>query len=117
MSLSLISEMNIRYVHQGAHTIKVRDLFSIKQENINTKDDKFFSKYWQVYAWCSIIGFVYNKRELDAELPNQSSFEYERISNGSALIANGLMLMAIGRMQTENFEDILDVKKIMTIIS
>ena len=117
MNDRLIFEMNKRYVHQGNNTIKVRDLFSRKQENITLKDDKFFSKYWQVYAWCAIIGFLNNKREVGADLPNQSSFEFERISNGSLTIANGLILMGIAKIESDNIDDILDAKKIHTIIS
>ena len=117
MTERLIYEINKRYVHQGNNTIKVRDLFIRKQENINTRDDKFFSKYWQVYAWCAIIGFLNNKREIDAELPNQSSFEFERISNGSMVIANGLILMGMSKIDSNNVNDILDPKKIHLIIS
>lgn len=117
MTERLIYEMNKRYVHQGVNTIKVRDLFSRKQENITLRDDKFFSKYWQVYAWCAIIGFLNNKREIGADLPNQSSFEFERIYNGSVKIANGLILMGIAKIDSEKIDDFLDPKKIHTIIS
>ena len=117
MTERLIYEKNKRYVHQGVNTIKVRDLFSRKQENITLRDDKFFSKYWQVYAWCAIIGFLNNKREIGADLPNQSSFEFERIYNGSVTIANGLILMGIAKIDSEKIDDFLDPKKIHTIIN
>ena len=97
MKEKLIIELNKKKVHYGDNVLKVRDLFSRKQESLSKQDDKFFSKYWQVYAWSAIIGFVNDKREVGAPLPNQTSFEFQMISNGSDTIANGLMLMAIGR--------------------
>ena len=117
MKEKLIKELNRRNVHYGDQVLKVRDLFSRKQESISKKDDKFFSKYWQVYAWSAIIGFVNNKREIGAQLPNQSSFQFQMISNGSETIANGLMLMAIGKIEATCSEDVLSSRKILTIIS
>lgn len=117
MSARLVAEMNKRYVHQGINTIKIRDLFSRKQENIQVKDDKIFSKYWQVYAWCAIIGFINNKRDVGVDLPNQNSFEFERITNGSSIISYSLILMGISKIDSDNVDDILDAKKIHTIIS
>lgn len=117
MKEKLIIELNKKYIHHGDYVLKVRDLFSRKQENLSKQDDKFFSKYWQVYAWLAIIGFVNNKRIEGASLPHTSSFEFLRISNGSEIIANGLMLMAIGKIEAKTSDDILDSRKILTIIS
>jgi hypothetical protein len=113
----IIIELNRRDVHYGDYVLKVRDLFSRKQETLDRKDDKFFSKYWQVYAWAAIIGFVNHKREIGAALPHKSSFQFQMISNGSETIANGLMLMAIGKIEAETADDILNARKILTIIS
>jgi hypothetical protein len=113
----IIVELNKRDVHYGDYVLKVRDLFSRKQETLDRKDDKFFSKYWQVYAWSAIIGFVNHKREIGAALPHKSSFQFQMISNGSETIANGLMLMAIGKIDAETADDILNARKILTIIS
>jgi hypothetical protein len=113
----IIVELNRRDVHYGDYVLKVRDLFSRKQETLDRKDDKFFSKYWQVYAWAAIIGFVNHKREIGAALPHKSSFQFQMISNGSETIANGLMLMAIGKIDAEAADDILNARKILTIIS
>lgn len=117
MKEKLIIELNKRNVHYGDYVLKVRDLFSRKQESLSKVDDKFFSKYWQVYAWSAIIGFVNEKRENGAQLPHQSSFQFQMISNGSETIANGLMLMAIGKIEAKTSDDILDSRKILTIIS
>lgn len=113
----LINELNKRNVHYGAYVEKVRDLFARKQESLKKEDDKFFSKYWQVYAWSAIIGFVNDKRINGADLPNQSSFQYQMISNGSEDIANGLLLMALGKIQSTKIEDMVNSRKLLTIIS
>ncbi|WP_293786887.1 hypothetical protein [uncultured Pedobacter sp.] len=113
----LILELNKRNVHYGNNVTQVRDLFARKQESITKQDDKFFSKYWQVYAWSAIIGFVNNKRIVGADLPNQSSFQYQMISNGSDDIASALLLMAIGKVESENIDEILNSRKLLTIIS
>ena len=78
----LIDLTNNKNIHQGDCTIKVRDLFSRKQESITRTDDKLFSMYWQVYAWSAIIGFFNDKREVGTELQNQTSFQFQMISNG-----------------------------------
>lgn len=117
MKEKLIVELNRRNVHYGDQVFKVRDLFSRKQENTGKADDKFFSKYWQVYAWSAIIGFINDKREIGAALPHQVSFQFQMISNGSETIANGLMLMAIGKIEATTSDEILDPRKILTIIS
>ena len=111
------ADINKKNVHYGDNVLKIRDLFSRKQESLAKQDDKFFSKYWQVYAWAAIIGFVNNKRELNAQLPNQSSFQFQMISNGSETVANGLILMAIGKIEGKTSDEILDSRKILTIIS
>jgi hypothetical protein len=110
-------EINKRNVHYGDHVLKVRDLFSRKQESLSKQDDKFFSKYWQVYAWAAIIGFINDKREEGASLPHQNSFQYQMITNGSESVANALVLMAIGKINGKSSDDILDARKILTIIS
>ena len=92
-------------------------MFARKQESLRTKDDKFFSKYWQVYAWAAVIGFINDKREIGTSLPNQSSFQYQMITNGSESISHALLLMAIGKMDGEKSEDFLNSRKILTTIS
>ena len=113
----LFAEINKRNVHYGTYVEQIRDMFSRKQESIVKKDDKFFSKYWQVYAWAAIIGFVNNKRETGVDLPNQSSFQYQMITNGSESIAHALLLMAIGKVDAKESNDFLNSRKLLTIIS
>jgi hypothetical protein len=113
----LFTEINKRDVHYGSYVEQIRDLFARKQETLRRQDDKFFSKYWQVYAWAAIIGFINNKREEGIDLPNKSSFQYQMISNGSETIANGLLLMAIGKVVAKDAKDILNSRKLLTIIS
>jgi hypothetical protein len=113
----LFSEINKRNVHYGNYVEQIKNMFARKQESLSKKDDKFFSKYWQVYAWAAIIGFINNKREEGVELPYQSSFQYQMITNGSDSIAYGLLLMAIGKIDAINSEDFLNSRKLLTIIS
>lgn len=113
----LFTEINKRNVHYGIYVEQIRDMFARKQESIVKKDDKFFSKYWQVYAWAAIIGFVNDKREVGTELPNQSSFQYQMITNGSESIAHALLLMAIGKIDAKESSDFLNSRKLLTTIS
>ena len=113
----IYSEINKRDVHYGNYVEQIRDMFARKQESLSKKDDKFFSKYWQVYAWAAIIGFINNKREEGADLPNKSSFQYQMITNGSESISQSLLLMAIGKVTALNSDDFLNSRKLLTIIS
>lgn len=120
MNEKLIVDVNKKKVWYGNELLKVRDLFSRKEErgiNITKLDDKFFSNYWQVYAWAAIIGFLNDKRVKGDPLPNRTSFEYQVISNASESIAYALVLMAIGKMDVANSEQLLDSREILTIIS
>jgi hypothetical protein len=113
----LFTEINKRNVHYGNYVEQIRDMFARKQESLKKQDDKFFSKYWQVYAWAAIIGFINDKREEGAELPHQSSFQYQMITNGSQSVADALLLMAIGKVDVKEAKDILNSRKLLTIIS
>lgn len=113
----LSTEINKRKVYYGNYVEQIRDMFARKQESLKKQDDKFFSKYWQVYAWAAIIGFINDKREIGAELPNQTSFDYQMITNGSQSVADALLLMAIGKIETKDTKDFLNSRKLLTIIS
>lgn len=120
MKDKLIIDINKKKVWYGTELLKVRDMFSRKEEkggNITKSDDKFFSNYWQVYAWAAIIGFMNDKRVENDPLPNRTSFEYQVISNASENISYALVLMAFGKMKGDNSEKLLDARAILTIIS
>jgi hypothetical protein len=120
MKDKLIVDVNKKKVWYGDELLKVRDMFSRKEEkgvNITRADDKFFSNYWQVYAWAAIIGFMNDKRIKGAPLLNRVSFDYQVISNASENIAYSLVLMAIGKMEITTSEELLDSREILTIIS
>lgn len=117
MSKRILTELEERYVHFGNNVLKMIELFGRKQESDNVKDDKFFSKYWQVYAWAAIIGFVNDKREIGASLPNQSSFEFLRIRNGSESVAHALVLMALSKLNPDNILDEFQSRNILRVIS
>lgn len=115
-----MTDVNKKKVWYGNELLKVRDLFSRKEEkgfNITRADDKFFSNYWQVYAWAAIVGFLHDKRVKGDLLPNRTSFEYQVISNASESIAYALVLMAIGKIESDAIEDLLDSRELLTIIS
>lgn len=113
----LYTEINKLNVHYGNYVKQIRDMFARKQESLSKKDDKFFSKYWQVYAWSAIIGFINDKREEGADLPNQSSFQFQMITNGSESISQALLLMAIGKIDSNKSDDFLNSRKLLKIIS
>lgn len=113
----LFTEINKRNVHYGNYVEQIRNLFARKQESLTKKDDKFFSKYWQVYAWAAIIGLINDKKEDGADLPHQSSFQFQMITNGSESIAHALLLMAIGKIEAKSADDFLNSRRILTIIS
>lgn len=116
MKEKLILDINKKKIRHGEYVLKIRDLFSRKQESIAKQDDKFFSKYWQVVAWSAIIGFVNDKREIGAKLDYQT-IDFSAVSNGSETISNSLILMAIGKIEDAvKSDDILDSIKILNII-
>ena len=120
MKEKLLTEINSKGVHYGEYCKKIMDLFSRQEEkgsNITKKDDKFFSMLWQAFAWSAIIGFRAGKRIEGAELMHKTSFKFQTITNSSEKIANGLLLMAIGEIQGETAEDILNSRKLLTIIA
>jgi hypothetical protein len=113
----LFTEINKRDVHYGDNLEQIKDLFARKQETLKKQDDKFFSRYWQVYAWAAIIGFIHNKREEGAELSFKNSFQFQMITNGSESIANGLLLMAFGKIKATDVKDLLNARNLLTILS
>jgi hypothetical protein len=70
-------------------------------------------KYWQVYAWAAIIGFVNNKKEEGRNYLTKAHFQYQMIANGSESVANALILMAIVTIDGRSSEDILDSEKFL----
>jgi hypothetical protein len=112
-----IKEIGKLPVWYGANVEKVRDLFSRKEQKITIQDAQFFSQYWQVFAWTAIIGFLNNKRQENADLYNKTSIpSFNTIYNNGEDVGQALILMAIGKIETENFEEILKPRKILNII-
>ncbi len=119
MKEKLLTEINSKGVHYGEYTKKIMDLFSRQEEkgsNITKKDDKFFSMLWQAFAWSAIIGFRNSKKIDGADLVNKSSFKFQTITNSSESIANSLLLMALGEIKGDTAEEILNSRKLLTII-
>lgn len=116
----IFNEIGGRGIHYGEMTKQIMNLFSRQEErgkNIVKEDDKFFSQLWQAYAWVAIIGFIQDKREEGADLPNKDSFKFRTISNNSDDISNALLLMAISKVKGSTSKEILNPRKLLTIIS
>ncbi|MBF8149072.1 hypothetical protein ITJ86_04145 [Winogradskyella sp. F6397] len=119
MTEKLSQEINSKGVHYGDNCKKIMDLFSRQEEkgsNITKKDDKFFSMLWQAFAWAAIIGFRNEKTLKGADLKHKTSFKFQTITNSSERIANSLLLMALGKIKGETAEEILNSRKLLTII-
>jgi|SRR5690554_385508 len=119
MKEKLLQEINTKGVHYGENCKKIMDLFSRQEErgvNITKKDDKFFSMLWQAFAWAAIIGFRSGKRISGADLKHKTSFKFQTIMNSSERIGNGLLLMALGEIEGETAEELLDSRKLLSII-
>ena len=119
MTEKLSQEINSKGVHYGDYCKKIMDLFSRQEEkgaNITKKDDKFFSMLWQAFAWAAIIGFRNNKRISGTDLKHKTSFKFQTITNSSERIANSLLLMALGEIKGDTAEEILNSRKLLTII-
>lgn len=119
MTEKLSQEINSKGVHYGDYCKKIMDLFSRQEErgaNITKKDDKFFSMLWQAFAWAAIIGFRNNKHISGADLKHKTSFKFQTITNSSERIANSLLLMALGEIRGDTAEEILNSRKLLTII-
>lgn len=85
-----------------------------KEEKIKNIERKFFSQYWQGFAWSAIIGFIKNRKEsLDSQ--KKSSFKYDVINNNAPLVADALLLMAISKSQ--DIDKLLQPRELLTIIS
>lgn len=114
---SIVQDLNsklINYDDEWANGI--RDKFCRKEESISLKERKFFSQYWQGFAWAAIIGFLNDRRSsLDPKSKN-SSFRFQVISNQAPKIAEALILLAIAKSGS-NYEILMQPDEIATILS
>lgn len=109
-----ISRLPVWY---GKNVQNVRDLFSRKEQQITKKDSQFFSQYWQIFAWSAILGFLHDKRIEDADLSNRQSIpSFKTIYTNGEDVGQALILMAIGKIKTDDPEDILKPRQILNII-
>lgn len=104
-------------VWYGDYLEEVRNLFSRKEQRIETEDIKFFSQYWQVFAWAAIIGFVNDRRIVGANLGNKTSIaSFKIIQNGSEDISQALVLMALSKMEGQSVDQLLKPRAILNIL-
>lgn len=117
MEDKFLNEINRLPVWYGQYVEQVRNLFSRKEQKITSQDNQFFTQYWQVFAWAAILGFYYNKRMINADLYNKQSIpNFKTIYNNGEDIAQALILMAIGKIETDNAEEILKARRVLNII-
>jgi hypothetical protein len=111
------NEINRLPVWYGGYVEQVRNLFSRKEQRITTKDTQFFTQYWQVFAWSAILGFLHDKRIEDAELIHKQSIpSFRTIYTNGEDIAQALILMAIGKVESHDYEQVLKPRKLLNII-
>jgi hypothetical protein len=117
MEDKFINEINRLPIWYGKHVEQVRNLFSRKEQTITSRDNQFFTQYWQVFAWSAILGFLHEKRIENADLMNKTSIPFFRtIYNNGEDVAQALILMAIGKVEAEGHEDVLKPRKLLNII-
>ena len=91
------------------------DKYCVKQGEIDSNSNAYFSQYWQGYAWVAILGFVNNRRSKLAG-KKDNKFNMQVISNQNNDIFNLLILLAISE-SSNGFEIVDDPKAIVEIIS
>ncbi len=69
-------------------------------------DRKFFNQYWQPFAWATIIGFLNDKRVPLTEKYDTDVFKYSVINNQAPDILKSLIIMAIGKFESNNEQGI-----------
>lgn len=117
MDEKFINEINRLPVWYGKYVEQVRNLFSRKEQTITSRDIQFFTQYWQVFAWSAILGFLHEKQIENADLHNKQSIpSFKTIYSNGEDIGQALILMAIGKIDTKNYEEVLKPRKILNII-
>lgn len=112
-----INEINRLPVWYGKYVEEVRNLFSRKEQSITSRDNQFFTQYWQVFAWSAILGFLHEKRIENADLSNRQSIpSFKTIYSNGEDVAQALILMAIGKVETHDFNEVLRARKLLNII-
>ena len=94
----------------------IKEKYCRKEETIKRQDEKFFSQYWQGFAWAAILGFINNRRSsLDSK--TKSSFRFQTINNQRGYdIADALILMAIAK-SNKGYQILDEPREICDIIS
>ena len=53
--------MQVRMQYDEVWQNNVRDRFCRSREDVRTAETKFFSQFWQGYAWAAILGFIHGR--------------------------------------------------------
>ena len=114
---SIVQDLNGKLINYDAvWATEVRDKFCRKEENIRDTQNRFFSQYWQGFAWAAIIGFIKNRRSVLDPNSKNSSFRFQVISNNAPKIADALILLAIAK-SGGNYEILMKPDEIANILS
>ena len=114
---SIAQDLNSKPLHYDeVWANEIRDRFCRKEENIRETQNRFFSQYWQGFAWTAIIGFIKDRRSPLDQKTKSFSFRFQVISNQAPKIAEALILLAIAK-SGRNYEILLQPDEIANIIS
>ena len=114
---SILQELNGKLLnYDDTWANEVRDKFCRKQESIRDTQHRFFSEFWQGFAWAAIIGFLKDRRSPIDSKTKQASFRFAQINNNAPKVADALILLAIAKSGS-NYEILMQPDEIATIMS
>ena len=114
---SLINEVGKQRANYDEVWVEnVRDKYCRKAQDITDTQNRFFSQYWQGYAWSAIIGFIKNRRSNLLPSSKNSFGNFDIIIKNAPSVLLCLIYLAISKSDSDY--EILDrPQEIALIIS
>lgn len=99
---SLINEVGLqRAIYDEIWAENVRDKYCRKAQDITDTQNRFFSQFWQGYAWSAIIGFIKDRRS-KLILNSKDSFgKFDIIGNNAPTVLICLIYLAISKSDSD----------------
>lgn len=114
---SIVQDLNGKLInYDDVWATEIRDRFCRKEENIRETQNRFFSQFWQGFAWAAIIGFLKDRRSPLDSKTKQASFRFAQINNNAPKVAEALILLAIAKSGS-NYEILMQPDEIASIMS